>query len=565
MGLKPHSPARGISQGTGEHYLFANHVGIHRRIFAEDINMFTRLAERRPRHIGAQVIPHSVKALMMAAPVVIYCMGPGTASAQVAGSTQPLTHSDNLWTTTSIPVCWERPTAGNRQGRQWTRDAIRSSWERVSNIRFTGWRTCSSRSKGIRIKIADEGPHTKGLGRSLDGKRNGMVLNFQFRNWSKGCATSREFCIRAIAVHEFGHALGFAHEHNRDDRSMCSDEPQGTEPTFYITSYDPNSIMNYCSSEWSNGGRLSALDVAGVRSIYGPFNVETPAAVSFRGTINIVDGEVGRNERGSRDISGTLRLTASRPSRQQRFSYCVGGEVRVQLDVKATILPGTPIVTANATAKMFEGTSCRTRDFEDKDHAVTSLSVGSLETPMRLRLENSSIIGSNDEATINLTFNRLRGAAGGGRTAEGCSSCVSEARRARFAQPPTRIVTTTAVQQVPKGTFVLRQGAVGIKNAQACADALQGRVAWNYKGNKKWPRNLLSQLCSNGAASAEPARCFERVMHHGVSWGRGTKWSTNNAIKLCNGVKNANATIACFSRAVRKGMNWQRAMSKCQG
>lgn len=135
---------------------------------------------------------------------------------------------------------------------------------------FSGWKKCATLNKGIRIRIEDSGPHTKGLGNQLDGKLDGMVLNFTFENWSEGCKTQREFCIRAIAVHEFGHALGFAHEQNRFDApGECRKLAQATDPDRLLTPYDPNSVMNYCNDKYNNNGKLSTLDVAAVQFLYG--------------------------------------------------------------------------------------------------------------------------------------------------------------------------------------------------------------------------------------------------------------------------------------------------------
>ncbi len=174
-----------------------------------------------------------------------------------------------LWRGGQIPVCWENPKVSNVSERGWVQQAVQDSWVAVSGLEFTGWGVCMSGSDGIRILISDQGPHVDHLGRDLNGVRNGMVLNFTFKNWSLGCQNNRRFCIEAIAVHEFGHAIGFSHEQNRPDTPSWCDEEQGEDGDTLFGAWDLQSVMNYCNPNWNGSGNLSATDIAAVQHYYG--------------------------------------------------------------------------------------------------------------------------------------------------------------------------------------------------------------------------------------------------------------------------------------------------------
>lgn len=187
-----------------------------------------------------------------------------------------------VWDSSNIHVCWENPSTENRTERELIQTAIENTWEAVSQVDFVGWETCDHEATGIRIQISDESPHPKGLGKNIDGLQNGMVLNITFERW--GCVDTesnltpctfpynnylKEDLIRITAVHEFGHALGFAHEQNRADAPSWCDSPQGENGTMPIGGWDQHSVMNYCNSEWLGSGYLSEMDRMGVQTIYG--------------------------------------------------------------------------------------------------------------------------------------------------------------------------------------------------------------------------------------------------------------------------------------------------------
>lgn len=188
-----------------------------------------------------------------------------------------------------IQVCWEGAGwegEGFEEYRRIVREAVTEQWETTfasledgtpvpeeKRVRFEGWTRCRDGfNGGIRIRVADERPHAL-LGTFIAGLPWGMVLNFTFNNWSTGCASDavRASCIRAIAVHEFGHALGFGHEQDRADTPRsCEDERYPPGGDFYGGTWDLSSVMNYCNPLWNNGGELSEQDRRWARVVYYP-------------------------------------------------------------------------------------------------------------------------------------------------------------------------------------------------------------------------------------------------------------------------------------------------------
>jgi hypothetical protein len=175
------------------------------------------------------------------------------------------------WTKMPIGVCWENPSDGDADKRAIVRRAVEETWMAHAAITFTGWdNTCAEKTPGVHIRISDEEPHTRAMGYYLDQYPSGLILNFQFTNWSRDCIQKRDFCIYAVAAHEFGHVLGFTHEQNRNDApAECRAERSGTVGDYKVTRFDRGSIMSYCNPNWNGDGKLSELDIQAVQTVYG--------------------------------------------------------------------------------------------------------------------------------------------------------------------------------------------------------------------------------------------------------------------------------------------------------
>jgi len=99
---------------------------------------------------------------------------------------------------------------------------------------------------------------------------------------------------------------------------------------------------------------------------------------------------------------------------------------------------------------------------------------------------------------------------------------------------------------------------------KACMAGVQGKIAWDYKGSKKWGAKNLKALCAGTLNAKAPSKCFHTVMHRNISWGGGTQWDWKNALNLCAGTNNAMATVFCFQGGLKLGQTWQQAIKVCK-
>ena len=213
------------------------------------------------------------------------------AQENIGSGHQPLivTPGVKLWTQNGnvIPLCWHEllqfpSTQAANDAKKFVLNTIQDGWISQLNLRTT-WVDCptSGNAQHVRVKlrIGDSGNNgttlLAGMGTLSTAAQRvvpppndppGLLMGFR-SDWNTDDQTRADF--RALILHEFGHVLGFDHEHQRPDGPAGS--PCYRDLRFdakLIGPADPKSIMawSYCSDPM----KVATLnDIKGARSLYG--------------------------------------------------------------------------------------------------------------------------------------------------------------------------------------------------------------------------------------------------------------------------------------------------------
>ncbi|MDQ3233731.1 MAG: hypothetical protein M3Q07_18080 [Pseudobdellovibrionaceae bacterium] len=198
----------------------------------------------------------------------------------------------NKWSNPeAIPVCLINRNEISDELFNDVKSHVTNDYASKAGIVFTGWGACQSSDFNAKvIRVTFSRVHNW-AGRKISAGGGLSMVGSSSSSCGTGCrggtmrldvsqngqypaegTWARTFAVtqtRATAVHEFGHAMGLLHEHERTDAPGCGDyddEVRNSDRNVYVGSFDANSIMNYCHN--SSLTNLSPGDVNGLKYLY---------------------------------------------------------------------------------------------------------------------------------------------------------------------------------------------------------------------------------------------------------------------------------------------------------